>query len=139
VPLAEIGTDGARANSVTQAGIDKLNSMSGPGWAFDNFKVTGGYLNSLLDGIWLRAPYMHNGSMPTLRDVLTAPAQRTKQFYRGYDVYDKANVGFVSNVAGEGTTLIDTTLQGNGNGGHVYGTDMTDADKDALIEYLKTL
>ena len=139
VPLAEIGTDASRANSVSQAGIDKLNSMSGPGWAFDNFKVTGGYLNSLLDGIWLRAPYLHNGSVPTLRDLLSPPAARTKRFYRGYDVYDQANVGFVSNVADAGTTLIDTSLQGNGNGGHVYGTDLTDADKDALIEYLKTL
>lgn len=142
VPLTEIGTDPARVNSVSQAGIDKLNSLSGPGWAMDTFKKTDGYLNSLLDGVWLRAPYLHNGSVPTLRDLLSPPAQRPTTFYRGNDLYDAAAVGFVSNVAAEGTTrytLIDTTLQGNGNGGHVYGTDLTEADKSALLEYLKTL
>ena len=142
VPLAEIGTDAARVDVVSQAGIDKLNSLSGAGWTMDNFKKTNGYLNSLLDGIWLRAPYLHNGSVPTLRDLLLPPAQRAKTFYRGNDLFDKTNVGFVSNVAAEGTmryTLIDTSLQGNGNGGHVYGTDLTDADRNALLEYLKTL
>jgi len=141
-PLATIGTDPNRVSSVSQAGIDKLNSMSGPGWAMDSFKVTGGYLNSLLDGIWLRAPYLHNGSVPTLRDLLLPPAQRPKTFYRGNDLYDQVGVGFVSTVAAEGSdryTLIDTTLEGNGNGGHVYGTDMTEADRTALLEYLKTL
>jgi len=74
--------------------------------------------------------------------LLLPPAQRAKTFYRGNDLFDKTNVGFVSNVAAEGATrytLIDTSLQGNGNGGHVYGTDLTDADRDALLEYLKTL
>jgi mono/diheme cytochrome c family protein len=142
VSLAEVGTDPARVDSVSQAGIDKLNSLSGAGWTMDNFKKTNGYLNSLLDGVWLRAPYLHNGSVASLRDLLLPPAQRAKTFYRGYDVYDPTNVGFVSNVATEGTqryTLIDTSLQGNGNGGHVYGTDLTEADRSALLEYLKTL
>ena len=136
VPLAEIGTDPARVQSVSQAGIDKLNSLSGPGWDMKTFRVTGGYLNSLLDGIWLRAPYLHNGSVPTLRDLLLPPSQRPKTFYRGNETYDATNVGFVST---SGTVLIDTARQGNGNGGHVYGTDMTEADRTALLEYLKTL
>ncbi len=74
--------------------------------------------------------------------MLLPPAQRAKTFYRGNDLFDKAAVGFVSNVAAEGTTrytLIDTSLGGNGNGGHVYGTDMTEADRSALLEYCKTL
>ncbi|MDQ3333661.1 MAG: cytochrome c [Myxococcota bacterium] len=138
VPLAEIGTDSARLDSVSQAGIDKINSLSGAGWTMDNFKKTNGYLNSLLDGVWLRAPYLHNGSVATLRDLLLPPAQRAKTFYRGNDLYDQAAVGFVS-APTDGAVLIDTSRQGNGNGGHVYGTDMTEADRTALLEYLKTL
>ena len=83
--------------------------------------------------------------MPTLRDLLKPPAQRPKTFYRGNDVYDQKSVGFFSNVAKEGSTdfsLFETARQGNGNGGHfgaTYGADMTDAEIDALLEYLKTL
>ena len=99
---------------------------------------TNGYLNSLLDGVWLRAPYLHNGSVATLRDLLLPPAQRARTFYRGNDLYDQVNVGFVSAPV-PGAVLIDTALQGNGNGGHVYGTNLTEADRTALLEYLKTL
>ena len=88
---------------------------------------------------------MHNGSVPTLRDLLEPASKRPKQFYRGNDTYDKAKLGFVSTLASEGSkayTLIDTTRQGNGNGGHegtAYGTDLPDSDKTKLLEYLKTL
>ena len=142
VAVSELGTDPNRVSVITEAAITDINNLSGTGWAFDNFRKTDGYLSSLLDGIWLRAPYLHNGSVPTLRDLLAPPAERPATFYRGSDVYNKTDVGFVSNVAGEGAkryTLIDTSRQGNRNGGHVYGTTLPQADKDALLEYLKTL
>jgi mono/diheme cytochrome c family protein len=142
VDLFEIGTDPNRVNVVTQAGIDEMNSMSGPGWQFDSFKKTNGYLNSPLDGIWLRAPYLHNGSVPTLRDLLKPAAQRPTTFFRGNDTYDKVNVGFVSNLATEGSTRymqFETARAGNANTGHEYGTSLSTADQDALLEYLKTL
>ncbi|HEU0031214.1 MAG TPA: hypothetical protein VFQ53_11315 [Kofleriaceae bacterium] len=142
VPLAELGTDPSRVDVVSVDGIAKLNSLSGAGWQFDQFRKTDGYLASLLDGIWLRAPYLHNGSVPTLRALLSPPAERPVTFYRGNDMYDAANVGFVSTVAREGATdytLVDTRRAGNGNAGHVYGTDLSAADRDALLEYLKTL
>jgi hypothetical protein len=97
-----------------------------------------------LDGLWLRAPYLHNGSVPTLRDLLEPSAKRPGKFYRGDDVYDAVNVGFVCNVAQRGDTryfLYDTTVPGNGNQGHEgkeYGTELPAADKQALIEFLKT-
>ena len=78
--------------------------------------------------------------MPTLRDLLEPPERRPKVFYRGYDVFDQRNVGFVSNVPGEDGrqfTRFDTSLPGNSNGGHLYGTTLSDADKAALVEYLK--
>jgi len=75
---------------------------------FSHFRKTFGYANSPLDGIWLRAPYLHNGSVPTLRDLLQPSANRPKTFYRGYDVYDQKNVGFVTDVAEEnGKTKMD--------------------------------
>jgi cytochrome c5 len=142
IPLAEVGTDPNRVNAVTPAAIDAINTLSGAGWTFDNFRKTNGYATSLLDGIWLRAPYLHNGSVPTLRDLLLPPAQRPRTFYRGNDMYDQLGVGFVSTVAREGNAsymLFDTARQGNSNAGHVYGTDLGEADRNALLEYMKTL
>jgi hypothetical protein len=57
-----------------------------------------GYIAAFLDGIWLKAPYLHNGSVPSLRDLLEPAAQRPKVFWRGYDVYDQTKVGFVSDT-----------------------------------------
>ncbi len=59
-----------------------------------------GYNAVFLDGIWLRAPYLHNGSVPTLRDLLKPVAERPRLFWRGYDLYDPVNVGFFSRRAG---------------------------------------
>jgi len=111
---------------------------------FSHFRKTFGYANSPLDGIWLRAPYLHNGSVPSLRDLLEPSAQRPKAFYRGYDVYDQKKVGFVSDVENEkGRSYFryDTEQPGNSNKGHEgkrYGTELSKAEKDALVEFLKT-
>jgi hypothetical protein len=62
-------------------------------------------------------------------------------FFRGDDVYDQVNLGFVSSDAsrnGRELSRYDTTMPGNGNGGHVYGTSLPESDKHAVIEYLKT-
>lgn len=100
-----------------------------------------GYNPPFLDGVWLRAPYLHNGSVPTLRDLLQPPAGRPAVFWRGYDVYDPANVGFVANGerAQQVGSRYDVSERSNGNGGHLFGTTLADTDKDALLEYLKTL
>jgi hypothetical protein len=92
-----------------------------------------------LDGVWLRAPYLHNGSVPTLRALLYLD-ERPATFYRGYDVYDWDAVGFVSSGAEAASAGVrfDTSLRGNGNGGHVYGRDLPREDREAMIEYLKT-
>jgi len=90
----------------------------------------------------LRSPYLHNGSVPTLRDLLEVPDQRPKVFFRGYDVYDQQRVGFRSDVSEEGGKPFfryDTAVPGNGNGGHLYGTEMPPEEKDDLVEYMKTL
>jgi hypothetical protein len=142
-PIAEIGTDAHRLDSYTYLLASNQNLMyAGYPWRFSHFRKTNGYANMPLDGIWLRAPYLHNGSVPTLRDLLETPDKRPREFYRGYDVYDQKNVGFISNVAIEGGHQFfrfDTTLPGNGNGGHLYGTELAPEEKDALVEYMKRL
>jgi hypothetical protein len=110
-------------------------------YRFRRFRKTDGYANHPLDGIWARAPYLHNGSVPTLRDLLEPPERRPAAFYRGYDVYDQARVGFVTDVPAENGRRFfryDTSIPGNSNAGHVYGTTLTDEDKRAIVEYLKT-
>jgi hypothetical protein len=146
--IADIRTDRHRLDSYTLALAVNQNLLyagtKDPTERFSHFRKTNGYANLPLDGIWLRAPYLHNGSVPTLRDLLEPAAKRPPKFYRGDDVYDPVDVGFVSNVAQrDGRTFFpyDTSVIGNGNQGHegkAYGTELPAADKAALIEYLKT-
>ncbi len=148
VPIDAIGTDPGRLDSYTQELLENQKTLfegisyRGEDQQFRHFIKTNGYANMPLDGVWLRAPYLHNGSVPTLKDLLETPENRPQEFYRGYDVYDPEKVGFVSDVAqedGKQYFKLDTTLPGNSNSGHLYGTELSDSDKAALIEYLKTL
>jgi mono/diheme cytochrome c family protein len=140
--IAQIGTDPERLRSFTAPLAEKMNTLgTGRPWKFTRFRKTNGYANMPLDGVWLRAPYLHNGSVPTLRDLLSPPDQRPAVFYRGCDVYDFDNVGFVSAgpEAERSGVRFDTTLRGNGRQGHVYGTDLKADQKEDLLAYLKTL
>jgi hypothetical protein len=146
-PIEKIGTDRHRLDSYTLALASdqgQLYAETGiPNERFTHFRKTYGYANLPLDGIWLRGPYLHNGSVPTLRDLLEPAAKRPPVFYRGDDVFDPVNVGFASNVPQRGAHSFfryDTSVPGNGNQGHEgkeYGTDLPPADKLALVEYLK--
>jgi hypothetical protein len=99
----------------------------------------GPYAARPLFGIWAAAPYLHNGSVPTLYDLLSPPQQRPKSFPLGHREYDPVKLGFAADVACSGEDcMVDTSLPGSGNGGHVFGTDMSEADRMALLEYLKT-
>jgi mono/diheme cytochrome c family protein len=144
VPLAEIGTDRGRIDTWGKlAAIEANKVVKDMGIARKGLveaELTG-YVAQFLDGIWLRAPYLHNGSVPSLADMLTPPAQRPQMFWRGYDVYDPIKVGFVVQgpAAERAGTQFDTRLRGNGNGGHAFGTGLPAGDKSDLIEYLKTL
>jgi hypothetical protein len=139
-PLAEVGTDPERLHSFTPALAAAMNTIGeGRDWRFTRFRKTDGYANMPLDGVWLRAPYLHNGSVPTLRALLF-PEERPAEFHRAYDVYDWTNVGFVATgprAARDGVRFA-TSDRGNGNGGHLYGTTLDPDAKVALIEYLKT-
>jgi mono/diheme cytochrome c family protein len=147
-----IGTDRRNLESYTyDLAASQDTNYAGTPYRFTHFRKTNGYANLPLDGVWLRGPYLHNGSVPTLRDLLEpsgckgpAVQKRPETFYRGYDVIDPVKVGFISTVAQENGRifyLYDTKLDGNHNCGHEgkpYGTELPPADKNAIVEYLKT-
>jgi hypothetical protein len=141
IPLEEIGTDRHRLDMWTADSATAYNAYGeGHPWKFAGFRKSAGYTATPLDGIWLTGPYLHNGSVPTLADLLEAPANRPTKFWRGYDVFDAAKVGFVVQgpEAERAGTVYDTTLPGNANAGHAYGAQLGAPEKRALLEYLKT-
>lgn len=91
-----------------------------------------------LNGIWSSAPFLHNGSVPNLWELLQKPDQRVDTFYVGSWVIDPKKVGFVTDNAPD-TSLFDASLPANSNLGHSYGTNLGDEEKWELIEYIKTL
>lgn len=167
-PIGKIGTDRYRFDNYTYDLMLNQSTLyvGDAEERFQHFRKSDGYANMPLDGLWLRAPYLHNGSVPSLRALLEKPEKRPSTFYRGTTEYSPDDMGFVSRpdmipedakkllfcyatnlpgLAQCGATAPDNrntcdadTCAGNGNGGHDYGTGLTDPDKDALIEYLKT-
>lgn len=94
-----------------------------------------------LNGIWATAPYLHNGSVRTLRDLLLPASMREKKFKVGSREFDAVNIGFKD----AGDFEYDTTKPGNSNSGHdgpKYGSNVflnDPAKMNALLEYLKAL
>jgi hypothetical protein len=112
----------------------------------------GGYLCGPLDGIWARAPYLHNGSVPTIAELLKPYAERVTVFYRGSRRYDEDEMGWVYTEPTEDDRPLfryethapavpgaaAEPVPGNGNQGHPY-TVADPGDRADLIAYLKTL
>jgi processive rubber oxygenase RoxA-like protein len=145
IPAHEVGTDTHRLRMWTVAARDTYGAYrKGYNWEFRSFQKTDGYIAEPLNGLWLSGPYLHNGSVPTLRDLLAPPAQRPVTFVRGPDVVDGTNGGFVSpscdpRAPPKEGFCYDTRLAGNGNGGHVFGTTLSPTEKADLLAYLLTL
>jgi len=95
-----------------------------------------------LNGIWATAPYLHNGSVPNLHEILLPQEKRSATFYLGSRELDPVKVGYISSPdLTEGKAFkFDTSLVGNSNGGHEYGTkELTKIEKSELLEYMKML
>lgn len=93
-----------------------------------------------LYGIAFTSPYLHNGSVPTLHDLLLPPEQRPQTFLVGSRELDPEKVGYRTDPRpGVEYFVFDTRLRGNSNAGHVYGTELDAADRLALLEYLKSI
>jgi len=143
VPLDMIGTDPVRAERFTPVEAGGLNGS----W-FGNppFEATGGYLAPPLVGIWARAPYFHNGSVPDLMGVLD-PTQRPAMWRRveldGSD-YDPLRIGLRYEAVSsspdpntrDGRLVYDTSREGMGNRGHDFGAVLSNDERSDLLEYL---
>jgi len=100
------------------------------------------YESRVLYGIWATAPYLHNGSVPSLWELMLPPERRSTTFKVGSRKFDPKNVGYATDETPfkSGTFVVDPlNANGNGNGGHDYGRDLSDEDRWAIVEYLKTL
>jgi hypothetical protein len=102
-----VGTDSHRFLAFSAAVAEALpralrERYPGPLFSFTHFRKTRGYVNVPLDGIWARAPYLHNGSVPSLEALLEAPEARPKFFVRGSEVWDPERLGFLSLPPSEG-------------------------------------
>lgn len=127
-----------------QALMGRLEENHTPALWRDTMTATGGpvYPAKPLQGVWATAPYLHNGSVPTLYHLLLPADQRPKTFLVGQKDYDPELVGF--EIDPEKITddsikpfEFDTSQSGNLNTGHEFGTKLSDDDRMALVEYLK--
>lgn len=96
------------------------------------------YKATPLAGVWSTAPYLHNGSVPSLYELLLPTEKRAKAFYLGDKEFDPKHVGYRT-AEFEGGYKYDTAQPGFSNRGHEYGTKLDDPDRWALVEFLKTL
>jgi hypothetical protein len=99
------------------------------------------YESRVLDGVWAVAPYLHNGSVPNLWELMKLAKDRKSSFMVGSRIFDPKNVGYAVDESPfkTGVFLADpANANGNGNGGHEFGAGLTDDERWAIIEYLKT-
>ena len=101
-------------------------------------KIVAEYKARPLNGIWATAPYLHNGSVPNMTELLKPSVDRMKTFWIGSHDLDEDNLG-LSVAKTTGGFLFDTSQPGNSNEGHEYGTTLDANHRKALIEFLKTL
>jgi mono/diheme cytochrome c family protein len=157
VDLETIGTDPTAAEGYDSKGIAEYRKSwfgqeKGPdGKVYELFE-NHGYQAPPLDGIWATAPYFHNGSVPTVYHVLNSKARPkvyTRSFGTEKDDYDPVKLGWKIEAlkeppdaklpAVERRKITDTTRPGRGSFGHTFGDKLTEEERMAVIEYLKTL
>ena len=139
-----------KANPKNAALVPQMNALEGNRrpvkWRDTGREVGKVYPARPLEGIWATAPYLHNGSVPTLYHLLLPARQRPMQFEVGQQDFDPVHVGFeirpdrIVRHPRRSTFVLDTQLPGNLNIGHEgedYGTNLTDEQRFDLIEYLK--
>jgi hypothetical protein len=154
VALDVIGTDPARAKGLSDRLVAHYNA-TWLGAAHPVNTENGGYQAPPLDGLWASAPYLHNGSVPSLHALLDS-SSRPRRFNRPpsteFEHYDTQHVGwkFAEVTAEELAStarrspfqakfVVDTGRFGMGNGGHTFGDELSEDERMDLIEYLKTL
>jgi hypothetical protein len=99
------------------------------------------YESRVLNGVWAVAPYLHNGSVPNLWELMKLAKDRKSSFMVGSRIFDPKNVGYATDESPfkTGAFMADpANANGNGNGGHEFGAGLTDDERWAIIEYMKT-
>jgi mono/diheme cytochrome c family protein len=151
VALDEIGTDPEYARTATDGSLDRFYDWAARSLHGEAVELAPapGYIAPPLDGVWATAPYLHNGSVPDIRSLLDSGTRPTFWRHDEPRAYDPEILGWRYEPLERGkdgaadraerTRIYDTTLPGYGNGGHVFGDGLTEAERDAVIEYLKTL
>ncbi|WP_026611938.1 c-type cytochrome [Methylocaldum szegediense] len=154
VGLDEIGTDPVVAQYRTNGASDQFTQWFERSY-YGELAVDApapGYIAPPLDGIWITAPYLHNGSVPTIEALLDS-SKRPKYWTRSYGSsaadYDPVALGWRYTELAEGKggakdarerkKIYDTTLPGHSNAGHVFGDSLSPDERKAVLEYLKTL
>lgn len=144
VPVEEVGTDPVYAERFVVH--PEMSDWFGRSWFAEGawLEPRMGYVAPPLDGIWATAPYLHNASVPTLTALLDS-SLRPRYFRRDFDssAYDFEAVGWpheaLAAPAPGDRAVYDTTVEGYGNRGHVFGDALSADQRRALLEYLKTL
>lgn len=149
VPLETVRTDPLRLHSLTR----EYRQAMQDGWIGEYGRKEyvvdpQGYLAPPLNGVWASAPYLHNGAVPTLWHLLH-PDERPIVWKRTEDGYDPARVGLeittfeavpaTVKTAAARREYFDTRLKGKSAAGHLFPNELTDDEKRAVLEYLKTL
>ena len=152
VPIDDVATDPVRLNALSVSGRRRYGESwfahAGEAEPQQTRVNPGGYLAPPLDGVWASAPYLHNGSVPTLWHLLH-PAERPTVWRRAAIRIDPERIGFHIEVVDRvpyddpdvavRRTYFDTRRFGKSNAGHLYPDQLSEAEKTAVLEYLKTL
>ena len=148
VSLEEVGTDPVRLAALTAKDRDHYaRSWFAAGHEKEVRRTPEGYVAPPLTGVWASAPYLHNGSVPTLWHLLR-PDQRPDRWRRSSRSFDSELVGFAveeNPPAGyirdpaERVSWFDTSRFGKSNEGHLFPAVLSETEKKALLEYMKTL
>ena len=151
IPLDRIGTDPLYARTMTDGSLDRFYDWvdRSPHGGTVRAAPAEGYIAPPLDGIWAAAPYLHNGSVPSLAALLDTGLRPRYWRHAEERAYDTDAVGWRHEVLEAGKAgaespaeralIYDTTLPGYGNGGHDYADELSRQQRRALLEYLKSL
>ncbi|MEM7157970.1 MAG: di-heme-cytochrome C peroxidase [Myxococcota bacterium] len=144
---ALMAMQGAITKAYDEAGIPEDQRAEYDGHRDNVVRTELAYRPRPLDGVWATAPFLHNGSVPNLYALLSPVSERPEKFYLGSRQFDPKRVGY-EHGEGKGLTLVDTSIGGNLNTGHeftegsgkgIIGPALSEDDRWALVEYLKTL
>lgn len=151
IPVEEVGTDPLLWWSTAREDVPMVGWFNRSFYGKTARLVPGpGYVAPPLDGLWATAPYLHNGSVPTVEALLDS--RKRPKFWRrpaNWATFDATTLGWKYRTLAHGKAeeadvasrkhIYDTTLPGYSNQGHTFGDDLSDEERGAVIEYLKTL